>query len=102
MKKKYKRVGGSWRKNWSSRGTEMMNMIETFTNPFLATKSQEPYDGYLRILLEEYPSNEFYKSLQNQLRKYGRLSPKQINALEEAFNLFIGIGYIEERSRDVK
>jgi hypothetical protein len=88
MSKNKRKIKYSWKKGWSGRGTEMMNIMESFTpTSHQIKKVDRPvYEIQLRMLLQEYPNNEFYRSLQDWVLMKRPLSEKQRQAIERGYN----------------
>ncbi len=71
----------------SCRGTFLMDEMERFKTNNLHPGI--PYRTKLKALINVYLQRSFFKSLMNQLEKDKRLSFKQLNAIDFAFNRLI-------------
>ena len=80
----YKR---QWNKNWSGRGTEIMNTIEKYDSPISEIEIlYGPSDKKkLDLLLTRYPNNEFYKSLKDWMSSGRLLTDKQRQVIDNTF-----------------
>jgi len=71
----------------SSRGIALMDEMESFKTNNLYP--QLTYRMKLRALVNNYPERRFYDGLAKQLAEKNRLSLKQVNAIDLAFNAMI-------------
>lgn len=69
----------NWSKNWSARGTAMINKLESSSAP--KAVSAPSFKERLDRLLNVQPLNPFYRSLSWQLRQGKTLSKKQLDAI---------------------
>jgi hypothetical protein len=78
-----------WTPSWSSRGTALLNFIETAcigtTTQRINVSKEDKH--MLRDLLRRYPANEFYKSLARQLVVHGGLTSKQVQGIHSDHKL---------------
>lgn len=71
----------------SSRGISLLDRVERFTINNL--HPQIPYRAKLRALVNSYPDNKFFNSVATQFERKGKLSRKQVNAVDRSFNALI-------------
>lgn len=76
-----------WSKS-SSRGIDMLNVIESIDNPTSKTIliGEPSYRQKLNDILNKYPFSKFFKSLDDWIKKKKSLSLKQCQVIDKCYS----------------